>query len=59
MLLSAAPLYQNGTSEESMKGNNKIIENYRDNEILRNEFHNSISEVFPSISFKEWYSKGF
>lgn len=42
-----------------MKSNNKIIENYRNNEIMRNEFHNFISKVFPSISFKEWYSKGF
>ncbi|MCK5086595.1 MAG: GNAT family N-acetyltransferase [Melioribacteraceae bacterium] len=39
--------------------NNRIIENYRDDENLRNEFHNFISKVFPSISFKVWYSKGF
>ena len=39
--------------------NNKMIENYRDNEILRNEFHNFISIVFPGISFREWESKGF
>lgn len=37
----------------------KIIENYRDNEIMRNKFHNFIAEVFPSADFKEWYSRGF
>lgn len=42
-----------------MKCDIKIIENYRANEIVRNEFHHFISKVFPSISFKEWYSKGF
>ena len=42
-----------------MKCNNKIIGNYRANENVRNEFHHFISKVFPGISFKEWYSKGF
>ena len=36
-----------------------IIENYRDNELLRNEYYNFISKIFPSADFKEWYSKGF
>jgi len=42
--------------EEVMKSN-RIIENYRDNEIMRNEFHSFISHVFPSISFKEWFAR--
>jgi Acetyltransferase (GNAT) domain len=37
----------------------EIIENYHNNEILRNEFHIFISKIFPSISFKEWTTKGF
>ena len=36
-----------------------IIENYRDNALLRNEYFNFISTIFPSANFKEWYSKGF
>jgi len=36
-----------------------IIENYRDNKLLRNEYFNFISKIFPSADFKEWYSKGF
>jgi len=36
-----------------------IIENYRDNELLRNEYYNFISKIFPSADFKEWYAKGF
>ncbi len=39
--------------------NKKIIEIDSDNEIMRKEFNSLISKVFPSISFKEWYSKGF
>ncbi|NQU66653.1 MAG: GNAT family N-acetyltransferase [Candidatus Marinimicrobia bacterium] len=42
-----------------MKEHNKIIIVDRDNEILINEFHKYISIVFPSISFEDWYSKGF
>jgi GNAT superfamily N-acetyltransferase len=41
-----------------MKENN-IIEDYANDKNLINEFHNFISEVFPSISFKDWYLKGF
>ncbi|MBN1300421.1 MAG: GNAT family N-acetyltransferase [Melioribacteraceae bacterium] len=37
----------------------KVISNYRNNEILRNAFDTFISEVFPGISFKEWYKRGF
>ncbi|MFC2083677.1 GNAT family N-acetyltransferase [Bacteroidota bacterium] len=37
----------------------KIHENYSDNENLRNEFFNLVSKVFPSVDFKEWYSRGF
>jgi len=37
----------------------EISENYRDNELLRNEYYNFISKIFPSADFKEWYSKGF
>ncbi len=36
-----------------------IIENYRDNELLRNEYFNFISKIFPGADFKEWYEKGF
>ena len=36
-----------------------IIENYRDNELFRNEYFNFISKIFPDADFKEWYSKGF
>jgi len=36
-----------------------IIENYRDNELLRNEYFSLISKIFPDADFKEWYSKGF
>jgi len=36
-----------------------IIENHRDNELLRNEYFNFISKIFPGADFKEWYSKGF
>ena len=36
-----------------------IVENYRDNEILRNEFHTFISKIFSGISFVEWHLKGF
>ena len=36
-----------------------IIENYRDNELLRNEYFDFISKIFPGADFKEWYSKGF
>jgi N-acetylglutamate synthase-like GNAT family acetyltransferase len=39
--------------------NTQIVENYRDDSILRNEFHNFVSKVFPSANFKEWYKKGF
>ncbi len=38
---------------------NRIVRDYRDDEILRNAYHDFISEVFPSISFKKWYSGGF
>jgi len=37
----------------------RIIENYRNNKIMINKFHEFISQVFPSISFKEWHSRGF
>jgi len=42
-----------------MDSNIKIIENYRNNENLRNEYYNIISKIFPGISFQDWYSKGF
>ena len=41
-----------------MKENN-ILENYAADKYLINEYHIFISKVFPSISFKDWYSKGF
>jgi len=37
----------------------EIVKNYRDNELLRNEYYNFISKIFPSADFKDWYSKGF
>lgn len=37
----------------------KIIENYRDNHNLVKKYHELIANVFPSISFREWYSKRF
>lgn len=42
-----------------MNQNIKLIENYRDNELHRNQFFHFISKVFPKISFEEWYEKGF
>ncbi|MBT8386048.1 MAG: GNAT family N-acetyltransferase [Ignavibacteria bacterium] len=39
--------------------NLKIIENYRDNKLLRNEYFNFILKLFPRAEFKEWYLKGF
>ena len=37
----------------------KLIENYINDVNLIKEYHNFISKIFPSISFKEWYKKGF
>lgn len=37
----------------------KIIDNYRDNHIYRNEFFKFICRIFPGADFKTWYSKGF
>jgi len=37
----------------------KIIENYRNDVNLINKYHKFISKIFPSISFEEWYEKGF
>jgi len=37
----------------------QVVENYRDYELLIMKFHEFISMVFPNISFKEWYLKGF
>ncbi len=37
----------------------EIVDKYRDIELLRNEYFNFISIIFPSADFKEWYSKGF
>jgi len=37
----------------------EILENYRDNEQLRNEFFLFTKKVFPSIGFDEWYRRGF
>jgi hypothetical protein len=42
-----------------MKENDKIIPLDRGNKNQRSKFHKYISIVFPGISFKEWYSKGF
>lgn len=42
-----------------MKSTYKIISNYQDNEVYRNEFFKFISKVFPGVCFKEWYEKGF
>ena len=37
----------------------KISENFRDDVLLRNAFHDFVSQVFPSADFKQWYAKGF
>ena len=42
-----------------MKLQNKIIDNYRNNDELRNKYYRFISEVFPGLSFEDWYAKGF
>ncbi len=42
-----------------MKVNDKIIPLDRGNKNQGTKFHKYISMVFPSISFKEWHSKGF
>ncbi len=47
------------TKSKINSDNLKIFEKYRDNELLRNEYFNFISKIFPGADFKEWYSKGF
>lgn len=42
-----------------MANKKNIIYNYRDNDLHRNYFFQFISKIFPSISFVEWYEKGF
>lgn len=37
----------------------KIIENYRQNDPLRNEFFTFIRNVFGGLDFEKWYLKGF
>jgi GNAT superfamily N-acetyltransferase len=37
----------------------EIIENYRDNDILRHKFYDFTQTVFPGIDFTEWYNRGF
>lgn len=39
--------------------NYQIAENYRDDEILRNEYYKYTETVFPGISFREWHARGF
>ncbi len=36
-----------------------LVENYRNDVAMINQYHNFISKIFPLISFKEWYEKGF
>lgn len=38
--------------------NYQIIENYRDDERLRNKFYEFVDTVFPSADFKTWHDKG-
>jgi GNAT superfamily N-acetyltransferase len=39
--------------------NYNLIKDYRDDIDLVNKYHEFISNIFPSISFREWYEKGF
>jgi hypothetical protein len=36
-----------------------VLENYRDNDILRHKFYEFTNTVFPGIDFAEWYNRGF
>ena len=38
---------------------NKIINNYKNDDELRDKYYRYISEVFPGLSFEDWYDKGF
>jgi GNAT superfamily N-acetyltransferase len=39
--------------------NYSLIKDYRDDKNLVNKYHEFISQIFPSISFRDWYEKGF
>jgi GNAT superfamily N-acetyltransferase len=39
--------------------NYKLLQNYRNDTNLVEKYHEFISKIFPSISFREWYEKGF
>ena len=39
--------------------NYQIIENYRDNNHLREEYFKYTETIFPGINFRDWYSHGF
>jgi predicted N-acetyltransferase YhbS len=39
--------------------NYKLVENYRDNEILRNSFNDLVEKSFSGLNFKEWYEIGY
>jgi predicted N-acetyltransferase YhbS len=36
----------------------KIIENYRDDAVLRNNFNEFVSKIFAGLSFEKWYKSG-
>lgn len=37
----------------------EIFENFRDNELLRNNFFEFVNKIFPGLSFNQWYDKGY
>ena len=37
----------------------KIIENYRDDTVLRNKFYKFVGQIFSGLSFKKWYETGY
>ena len=39
--------------------NYQLVENYRDDPILRNNFFEFVKKIFPGLSFNEWYKSGY
>jgi GNAT superfamily N-acetyltransferase len=37
----------------------KIVENYKNNDFLRNNFFDFIKHVFGNLDFREWFERGF
>lgn len=37
----------------------QLVENYRDEKVLRNNFFEFVNKIFPGLSFNEWYKSGY